>query len=200
MRIIYSIPNTLNEIHLAVETVRHGLELTLEHPRQEDYYGEVFHSYPNLILIAKYNKKIIGVVLSSKNPFKPENSGEILIGELFVHPDFQRMGIGQHLLMKLEINAKELGFIRLIVGSVKGAENFYLKCGFKANLQIQIENGECLDNLKKINPNYPIKQAEIENGWTRFMIETEKLVPDLESKYHEQYENLYAFYVFTKDL
>ena len=199
-KITYGFPQSKEEVKSAFKFVQQQLEITLTHSRQEDYYLDVFETLPSLLMVAKSQESIVGCVFGSKNPFEKEKIGEILIGELCVHPNFQGKNIGKTLLSRLEINAKKEGFTELILGARRGVEPFYFKCGFSANFFFQIENTNCLEELKKLTVKYPIRNAEIDEGWTLLRLETINMVPKLEQQISARFPDGYINYTFTKKI
>ncbi|MHA1703429.1 MAG: GNAT family N-acetyltransferase [Promethearchaeota archaeon] len=199
-KITYGFPQSKEEVKSAYRFVQQQLEIKLTHPRQEDYYLDIFETLPSLLIVAKSKKSIVGCAFGSKNPFDKEAIGEILIGELCVHPIFQGNNIGKSLLSMLETNAKKEGFTALILGARRGVEPFYFKCGFSANFFFQIENTNCLEELKKLTANYPIRKAEIDEGWTRLTLETIIMVPKLEQLISARFPDGYIHYAFTKKI
>lgn len=57
------------------------------------------------------------------------------INALYIHPNFQRKGIGSALVSKLCLEKKKFGFNRLVVWTLKGGPSigFYKKIGFTQN-------------------------------------------------------------------
>jgi predicted N-acetyltransferase YhbS len=87
-----------------------------------------------------------------------------LIGEVCVDAKYQKKNIGISMVSLLEKNASQLGFKNLVLGAKAGVEPFYFKCGFSANLFIQIKSENCLKQLKELNHKYPIKNEEVKEG------------------------------------
>ncbi|UYP48820.1 hypothetical protein NEF87_005105 [Candidatus Lokiarchaeum ossiferum] len=200
MKITYKSLDSTEEVEKAFQFITEQLEIGEKHPRQLDYYLLVHKTHPSLLMVAKNQDQIIGCTFSSKNQFKPEAKDELLIGEVCVHPNFQGQNIGRTLLMKVEKNAKKIGFKKLILGAKEGVESFYFKCEFVANLHIQIENDHCLEELKNLNSKYEIIDEEVKEGWTRVLIKTKQLDRQLENSYKKKSPKIYLNYVFTKEI
>ena len=200
MRITYAYPDSTEEVEKAFQFIKDQLDISENHPRQLDYYLNLYKTHQSLLMMAKEQDQIIGCTFGSKNQFNPEATDELIIGELCVHPDFHGQNVGRSLLMYLEKNAKKTGFRKLILGARKGVESFYFKCGFSANLHIQIENDHCLDELKKIKTEFEVINEEVKDGWTRLLLKTPKLDPQIENRYKKEFPKAYLQYVFTKEI
>lgn len=53
------------------------------------------------------------------------------VSTMFVHPSYNRLGIGTKILGLIESKAIEKGIKKLSLGSTISAHNFYTKCGYK---------------------------------------------------------------------
>lgn len=200
MDIDYTFPNSEEKLAEAYQFIQDQLNPNSNYPRSLKFYQNVYNSHPSLLMTAQIQSNIIGCAFGSKNQFNPGVTDEILIGEVCVHPNYQHQQVGFTLLFHLENNVKQLGFRKLILGARAGAEGFYFKCGFLANLHIQVEDESCLDGLKKVNTGYPIIEEEVKEGWTRLLLKTQDLDPQLEKSYLKAYPMAYLQYAFTKEL
>ena len=200
MSITYTYPDSTEDVKVAFLYIKKQLNIDEGHPRQLNYYLQVHKTHPSLLMVAKEQDQIIGCAFASKNQFKPEAMDELLIGEACVHPNFHGQNVGRSLLEHLEVNAKKKGFKKLILGARDGVESFYFKCGFSANLQIQIENDHCIDEMKEMNREYEVVDEEIKDGWTRVLLKTQQLDRQLENRYKKEFPKAYLHYVFTKEI
>ncbi len=191
----YDFIHSLPEVQEVYNFVKKELQFPPNHPRTVDFYFQIFKRTPELLVTARSGTKIIGCVLGSIN-----SKEDVLIGELIVLPEFRGRKIGNHLLKTLEANAVKLNHHSFILGAKRGVETFYLKNGYSANLFIQIERIDCLNQMLELNPNYSIKQKEEKEGWTRLMLETNKIDDSLEILFQEKFPKAFIIYVFTKDL
>ncbi|TWT02461.1 GNAT family N-acetyltransferase [Planomicrobium sp. CPCC 101079] len=57
---------------------------------------------------------------------------QTLIGDMIVHPDFQKQGIGSEILTTLLAKCQEDGMKQVQLASAKGKMEFYKKFGFEA--------------------------------------------------------------------
>ncbi|UCE14567.1 MAG: GNAT family N-acetyltransferase [Candidatus Heimdallarchaeota archaeon] len=75
-----------------------------------------------------YQDKIVGVIA-----LQIEDKEHGRVKWVYVHPDYQRRGIGRELLMKLELEARIIGIKNLKLRTEENAVwavNFYTKMGF----------------------------------------------------------------------
>jgi len=114
-----------------------------------------FNKNPNaLVLIAELNGKLAGLLFFIANSKrKASHTGEF---GLSVHPDFQRIGIGRHLVKALLTWAKENDQIEKVFLNVfatnQGAIKLYTDLGFKIEGRhikaIKQSTGEYIDVLQ----------------------------------------------------
>ncbi|KDN56188.1 GNAT family N-acetyltransferase [Flavobacterium seoulense] len=91
-------------------------------------------------IVAELNNKIVGFASLDKGNY---------VDVLFVHKDFQRMGIAQKLFDKLENEAKRLKSFVLFSDVSKTAKAFFESNGFKVLLeQLQIRKNVEIVNYK----------------------------------------------------
>lgn len=86
---------------------------------------------PELSLVAEdINKNLVGYILLTKAKIKGENQEYtcLSLAPLAVHPDFQSMGIGSHLILEAHKVARNLGYTSVVV---LGHENYYPKFGYQ---------------------------------------------------------------------
>lgn len=65
----------------------------------------MFEDQPDLFFTAEVEGKIIGSIVATVRPWWDGN--HLIEGEIFIHPDFQKKGIGVKLIKKLFTVAKE---------------------------------------------------------------------------------------------
>ncbi|PID84200.1 hypothetical protein CSB09_02185 [Candidatus Gracilibacteria bacterium] len=103
----------------------------------------IIQSFENkklLIYLALENQKVIGFVLGKVKNESDEGSkikkiGSI--GQLYVFPEYQKMGVGRHLIKSIEQECKKQGATHMVVGVFAGnpqALGFYEKYGFEKRL------------------------------------------------------------------
>ena len=114
------------------------------------YYREQFTKTPALLVYARQGGKITGCVLASID------GDHVLIGPTAVAEDARGRGVGAAMLRRVEREAKNLQQTTLILGSLQEAEGFYLRCGFRPNLFIQLPQAGQAARLKQINRSYPV--------------------------------------------
>lgn len=67
--------------------------------------GYMFEDQPDLFFVAEVIEKIVGAIVASVRPWWDGN--HLIEGEIFIHPDYQKKGIGVKLIKKLFTTAKE---------------------------------------------------------------------------------------------
>lgn len=65
----------------------------------------LFEDQPDLFFVATIDEKIVGGIVASLKPWWDGN--HLIDGEIFIHPDFQKKGIGVRLVKQLFTTAKE---------------------------------------------------------------------------------------------
>ena len=91
---------------------------------QREYHRKDFD--PSVIQIVTLQDKDIGWVIFTRS------DDQIQINDLYILPEYQRRGIGSHLLSKLLEEAREKHIpVRLGVLKVNPARRFYEKLGFR---------------------------------------------------------------------
>ena len=158
------------------------------------YYLDHFHKTPGLLVYAENNGQVIGSTMGSID------GDHVHVGMVAVAPHARRLGIGLAMMERLEAEAKKLGQTTLILGARQEAEPFYLRCGYRPNLFIQIAGAGHLEELKRLNQQYPVIWEADKAGWTRLMLVTPQIDRELQDKYHRQFPDCSTQYVFIKDL
>lgn len=65
----------------------------------------LFEDQPDLFFAAEVDSKVVGGVVATVRPWW--NGNHLIEGEIFIHPDYQKKGIGVKLIKKLFTTAKE---------------------------------------------------------------------------------------------
>lgn len=65
----------------------------------------LFEDQPDLFFVAIENEKVVGGIVATVRPWWDGN--HLIEGEIFIHPDFQKKGIGVKLIKQLFTTAKE---------------------------------------------------------------------------------------------
>lgn len=81
--------------------------------------------------IAKCADEIIAVSIGFKKPWP--GGVEYYIDEFFIHPEYQRKGIGTQLMAFIEARCRDEGLNAIILNTQKGyaSDDFYTRNGFK---------------------------------------------------------------------
>lgn len=110
---------------------------------------------PDLCFLAEYNKKIIGGFVSGIKPWWDGN--HLVDGEIFLHPDYQKRGIGTELSKFLyNLALKKYNVIRFDAFTFKKTKFpliWYKKQGFKEIKEWTIISGKLKDILNNLNKN-----------------------------------------------
>lgn len=96
----------------------------IENYRYEDWKARI-NGYSEILLYAHDNDKVISAVLGRK-----ENDDSVIIGFTACVEDYRKKGITKCVMKLFEINARNLGFKYITLGSAHEAEIFYEKCGY----------------------------------------------------------------------
>ncbi|MBP2487699.1 putative acetyltransferase [Rhizobium leguminosarum] len=75
-------------------------------------------------------------------------TGDGCLDMMFVHPEFQGLGIASHLLSRVEGEALKLGFSRIYTEASRTARPFFERKGFRViTKQIVEKRGQGLENF-----------------------------------------------------
>ncbi|MBW6441950.1 GNAT family N-acetyltransferase [Patescibacteria group bacterium] len=188
-------PIIKEEVIDAYNFAKNILKFSKDHPRDLNFYIEVFNENPKYIVIAKKNDKVVGVVLSSK-----ENETSLLVGELVVSKELRGEGLGSLLMSKIEDNAKTMKKNQISLGAVGKAEGFYLKIGYKPKLFIQVQGNNRLDEIKQQVKGVRIDwESSGDDGYSKIIIDTNGINKNLQ-KMLEENLNAHTQYLFSKGL
>lgn len=85
---------------------------------------------PQLSLVAYIGTSLVGYICLSKIEIAGaiERKASLALAPVAVHPDFQRKGIGSHLIYQAHKKAKEIGYKSLVV---IGHQDYYPKFGYQ---------------------------------------------------------------------
>jgi GNAT superfamily N-acetyltransferase len=108
---------------------------------------------PDLAFLAESNGKIVGGFFKTVKPWWDGN--HLDNGELFVHPDFQRKGVGTKLcqtLLKKAVEKYNVSVLEIITFKKKPFPlEWYLSKGYKKSDNLIFLEGIAEDVLKKLN-------------------------------------------------
>jgi GNAT superfamily N-acetyltransferase len=161
---------------------------TLEH------YTEQWARAPQLLVFAERDDRICGCILAGIE------GDHILVGPVAVAADSRRLGIGSAMMREVETQAKALGQHTLILGAREEAEPFYLSCGFRPNLFIQLPEPEAVARLKALNEQYEVEWEEEREGWSKLMLRTPQIDKPLQRTYEQVFPGCFTQYVFIKQV
>lgn len=119
------------------------------------------------ILVADHSGEIAGVVFTRQGGF-----GRLFVSMLYVHPNWQRMGIGSVLMERLRELSPPSRSIRLeVLTQNTGAISFYRSLGFQVISQVQNAQGTGATAVLMENTIQSIvpKVASQHKSWTRWL-------------------------------
>jgi len=114
-----------------------------------------FKLQPDMSFVAECDGKIVGAFLAGIRPWWDGN--HLVDGELFVSPDFQKLGIGTELskkMYKIALEKYDVVSFDTFTFNTSFPLNWYKKQGFKENKDwvcIEADLKEVLNNLKNKN-------------------------------------------------
>lgn len=167
--------------------------------RNSDYSREKWlermTSHGDLMIFAKSNNEIIGIVFG-----RVESNGSITIGPVVVDERFRKHGIAEKLMLSLEVQALSHGIHHLALGSMESAEGFYEKLGYKGILLIQSQE-HSIDEMLALNSKYKVIRINVYDG-TVNQIYLELPVPDrdFQRNYENAFSNCHTQMVFSKTI
>jgi N-acetylglutamate synthase-like GNAT family acetyltransferase len=159
-----------------------------------DFYRKHFSITPSLLICVKRAGIVIGCALGSID------EDHILVGPTAVAAGEREQGIGSAMMRRLEEEAQKLGQTTLILGALREAESFYLRCGYRPNLFIQLPEAGQVEKLKQLNQKYPVIWESSEGKWTRLMLATPQVDRALQAAYAQQFPACHTQYVFIKEI
>jgi len=158
------------------------------------FYREHAPLSPSLLIYAEQNGKVIGCVLGSID------EDHVLVGPVAVAIEKRGMGVGTAMMQRIEEEAKRLDQTTLIAGALRETEGFYVQCGYRPNLFIQLPEAGQAEQLKQLNQKYPvIWEAEV-GKWTRIMLATPQVDRELQETYNKRFPSCNTQYVFIKEI
>lgn len=118
-------------IELAVRTFPRLRERSGRGP---NYYPSRFPEEADLQVVAMAGERVVGLALASLSP----DGATAGVGEVAVHPNYQREGIGRAMLAELEARATARGLARLALGADVEVSGFYIACRWEPRVQATI--------------------------------------------------------------
>jgi GNAT superfamily N-acetyltransferase len=126
------------------------LEMADEEPEDESYSNA-----PGYCFVALHKQRVVGGVLCNRKWVERSDTGRV--GSLFVHPEFQRRGIGRALMLAAFQAFWQIGLKRIITDT--DAESFSETPRFYANLGMRPYRQEFLYE-KVIRPGREVRRLE----------------------------------------
>ena len=159
-----------------------------------DYYRRQVDLTPTLLVCTESLGKLIGCVLGSIE------QNHILVGPTAVAEEERRLGVGSAMMRRMEEEARKIGQTTLILGARQEAEDFYIHCGYRSNLFIQLPGIGQASQLKQLNRQYSVIWESEDGEWTRLMLATPRVDRELQAIYEKQFPGCSTQYVFIKEI
>jgi predicted N-acetyltransferase YhbS len=158
------------------------------------FYQQQASQTPSLLVYARKDGRVIGCILGSIE------RDHVLVGPTAVAAEERGSGVGAAMMRRIEEEAKKLNQTTMILGSRQEAEGFYLRCGFRPNLFIQVSQSGQLAQLKQLNLRYPVVWEMQDDSTTRLMLGTPRIDRELQEAYERQFPGCGTQYVFIKEI
>lgn len=158
------------------------------------FYRDQFMLTPSLLVYAQSQGKVIGCILGYIE------RDHVLVGPTAVASETRGLGVGTAMMRRIEEESLKLNQSTLILGSRQEAEGFYLRCGFRPNLFIQLSEPGWLERLKQLNWQYPVIWEMEDDSSTRLMLATPQVDRELQAAYTERFPGCNTQYVFIKEI
>ncbi len=158
--------------------------------RTFNYIKKHYALHPDLFVGCYDKDKLIGIA------FGYLKKNVVLLGEMAVSKAYAGKGIGKKLLSVFEKRAKIFAK-KIILGSRSEAEKFYLKCGYKPLLFLQIKKDLCPHNYKKLGY-IIIKETNYKDAKRLYL--NIKYDQKLKNKAHKEFNAYDSLYIFEKEL
>jgi GNAT superfamily N-acetyltransferase len=158
------------------------------------YYRSQVSLTPSLLVYAERHGRVIGCILGSIE------RDHVLVGPTAVAAEERGRGVGAAMIYRIEEEARKLSQTTLILGSRQEAEGFYLHCGFRPNLFIQVSQPGQLARLKQLNHQYPVVWEFQDDSCTRLMLATPIVDRELQLVYEKEFAGCGTQYVFIKEI
>ncbi len=119
--------------HLIGELFSIEKDFEIDFNKQLTGITKLFKQKSNVLLVAKHNNKVIGMITMQRLTSSAEGSYIGHIEDVIVKKDYKNMGVGSRLLNKIRSIAQKLGYKRIQLAADidnKNAHAFYTKRGF----------------------------------------------------------------------
>lgn len=161
--------------------------------RTYGYVTEQHSRLPELFLGAHNGNKLVGVL------FGYVKRNIVLLGEMAVHANYQKQGIGRKLIVELERRVLRLKKRKIVLGAREGTEKFYLKLGYTPLVFVQIRHKKVPSDY--LNKGFKIVRETNYKDAKRLTILTSKKVSMALLETIKQKFNAYdVIYLFEKEI
>lgn len=110
-----------------------------------------FDRYPDLAFVAEYDGKVVGAFFADVRPWW--DGDHLVDGEIFVHPDYQKRGVGTELMkIMFKTAIDKYGVVGWDAITFKGEYplEWYKKLGFEESKSWIVFGGDVRKVLKKL--------------------------------------------------
>lgn len=172
-------------------------DLPIDHAGTREEWIKRMKNDSNLLLYAKVDDQICGFVLGSGPP------GQYVVVHVDgVLPECKNKGIHEAMLVEIEKRAKQRGYYGLVLGIIKGTEEFYAKLGFIGKTLIQSEKYS-VDDLLAFNTkdkNYEVSHTRVHEGHiNQLWLNVPLMDKDLIKKYTEEIGDCWVQVIVNKE-
>ncbi|MHB1484867.1 MAG: GNAT family N-acetyltransferase [Saccharofermentanales bacterium] len=190
----------LDEALNLIELIYPKLNISLEGDEKysRNFWIKQFDKNPELLLYAKDNDKICGIILGWDDDGK-----FITVGFDGTTAEYKNKGVHEALFVEIEKRAKKLRFQGIVLGISEGEEEFYAKFGYIGRTLIQSEK-HSIEELKNFNAqykNYEVTGTNVYEGHiNQLWLNVSLLDKELKKKYENELGDCWVQVIVSKNI
>lgn len=182
-------PEQLHEVYVFADAI---LDMQRIYPLE--FYEAHFAQTPQLLIVACCAGRTCGCVFGSVE------GDHILVSAVAVAGEARRMGVGSAMMREVEAQAVALDRHTLILAAREEAEPFYLSCGYRPNLFVQLPEGYAVARLKALQDTYGFVWEWEDSGASKLMLGLPQIDRPLQRRYEQAFPLCHTQVVFTKQV
>ncbi|HAI63029.1 MAG: hypothetical protein UU64_C0006G0056 [candidate division WWE3 bacterium GW2011_GWF2_41_45] len=186
-------PKDTTELETAYTFADNILNFDATHPRNLQFYKNVYAKNPEYVLVFKPAGILEGVIFSSD-----QDTETLLIGELAVSETARGKGIGSKLLLAMEEVARKHGKKEVLLGALGDAENFYIRHGYLPKLFVQVKGNDRLEEIAALSSAL-VMWKSTGDGYSKVVFDTGKIDKELQNKFEEKL-GAHTQFLFSKKI
>ncbi|KKS30529.1 hypothetical protein A2380_01585 [candidate division WWE3 bacterium RIFOXYB1_FULL_43_24] len=186
-------PQNIQELETAYNFADNILKFDATHPRNLQFYKNVYSQNPEYILLFKPAGEVGGVIFASD-----KDRGTLLIGELAVSETMRGRGIGSKLLSEMEEVALKHDKKEIFLAALETAEKFYIRNGYFPKLYVQLDGNNRLDEITSLSAT-PVSWKNTGDGFSKVVLDTVKIDKELQKNFEDKL-GAHTQYLFFKAL